>query len=266
MTSILFKILKSYLYFSKETTQRNPTYTLPIKSILNMNEESGIQYLREYLIDHNLTISTRVSPAKNGEKIEPMTTTTELSESTDFHPVFLSDVEITNLLKKFLKSHEVDVEFAITLDVSSTINIDFLRKNISSSLSRYFLKNVFHWTEAYYEVCTTYIAKIDFMIFHNLSHFWVMFDRETWGDVIKALEKQRKIKEFKPDTEKAKEIEKISQAVHRECRFVDGFDLEDDEDDQGPYIPHVRSKGDCGVDVVRIIIMFHEKDKELRKK
>ena len=95
-----------------------------------------------------------------------------------------------------------------------------------------------------------------------MSHFWVMFERHAWKDVIESLEKQNKIKEFKAITNKEQEIETISQAVQHECLLVDGFDIEDNDDEDGSYILHVRSKGDCGVDVVRIIIMFYE---ELQK-
>ncbi len=208
-----FRLLKILRHKLKDIDTKDQN--APQLKLLSMDEETGIRYLRKYLIAHNLTSLTRKSQGNNPPDNEPMTTITENSQIQGVFPVYLEDIEIQNLLNAFLAESQLDVEYVVILNVENAIDVDFLRQNLDSPLSDNFMSKVCKIKKGTveYDLCSNYNDenKIEFMIFFYNEHFWVMFDRQTWSEVIKSLEDKQKIKEFDPNGIKyKKEYKKIS--------------------------------------------------------
>ena len=106
-------------------------------------------------------------------------------------------------------------------------------------------------------VCDPYCDKIDFIICQSLQHFWVIFDMNNTSEGVDSLMRSGKIRSLvKSDLQNRKwDILRRSQLLHLKCCYF--YDLRPDPDD-GFFVPFVRSGGDCGVDVVRHILMVYE--------
>lgn len=104
-------------------------------------------------------------------------------------------------------------------------------------------------------VCVPYSDKVDFVICQSMMHFWVFFDRNNLGDSIDTLLHRNKAMSELTQTSKSNkkwDILRRSKMIHASCIGVDGFQPDEDE---GCWVPDIRVKGDCGVDVVRHIVM-----------